>query len=108
MSAESIVYYLNRMPEKEPVEDTEWLFSALSDFTGAELRELLYVAQEPEFFEFMRGLFALSEDSRSALQSFLTSPDPRPVKVALDPEGRCILSRGATGGTEKPPLKVVT
>jgi hypothetical protein len=107
MSAESVIYYLNRPPEREPIEDTEWLFSALGDFTGAELRELLYVAHEPEFFEFMRGLFALPEESRSVLQSFLTQADERPVKVAIDPEGRCVLSRGASGEGGKPPLKVV-
>ena len=48
MSAESVVYYLNR-PEREPVEDTEWLFSALGQFTGAELRELLGFGRGKEF-----------------------------------------------------------
>jgi hypothetical protein len=108
MSAESVVYYLNRLPEREPIEDTEWLFSALGQFTGAELRELLYVAQEQEFFELMRGLFALSEESRSVLQGFLTSIDPRPAKAVIDADGRCVLSRSAPGGDEKAPLRVVT
>ena len=46
MSAESVVYYLNRPLASDPVDETEWLFSALGQFTGAELRELLYIAQE--------------------------------------------------------------
>jgi hypothetical protein len=108
MSAESVIYYLNRPPQREPVEDTEWLFSALGQFTGAELRELLYVAQEPEFFEIMRGLFALSEESRSVLQGFLTNTDPRPAKALVDAEGRCVLSRNSSGEAERPPLKVVS
>ena len=71
MSADSVVYYLNRAPANDPVDETEWLFSALGQYTVAELRELLYVAQEPEFFELMRGVFALSDESRSVLQKFL-------------------------------------
>src|ERR671937_16366 len=66
MSAESVVYYLKRPPAHDPVDETEWLFSALGQFTGAELRELLYIAQEPDFFETMRAVFALPEPSRLA------------------------------------------
>jgi len=108
MSAESVVYYLNRQPDCEPVEDTEWLFSALSEFTGAELRELLYVAQEPEFFELIRGIFALSDESRAALQEFLARADPRPTKVVAEGEGRCVLSRIAPGQNAKTSLKIVS
>jgi len=108
MSAESIIYYLNRQPDSEPAEDAEWLFSALSQFTGAELRELLYVAQEPEFFELMRGLFALTDESRSALQEFLTAADFRPAKAVIEADGRCVLSRIAPGENGKASLKVVS
>lgn len=107
MSAESVVYYLNR-PEREPVEDTEWLFSALGQFTGAELRELLYVAQEPGFFELMRGLFAMSDDSRAAVQEFLLKADARPSKAVIEADGCCVLSRIAPGEDGRLPLKVVT
>jgi hypothetical protein len=107
MSAESVIYYLNRQPDCEPVEDTEWLFSALGQFTGAELRELLYVAQEPEFFELMRGIFALSDESRAALQEFLAETDPRPTKVVVEADGRCVLSRTAPGNG-KAALKIVS
>jgi hypothetical protein len=65
MSAESVVYYLNRVPASDPNDQTEWLLTALGQYTDAELRELLYVAEEPGFFELMRGLFALSDESRA-------------------------------------------
>jgi hypothetical protein len=88
MSAESVVYYLNRVPESDPSDQTEWLVTALGRYTGAELRELLYVAEEPGFFELMRGLFALSDESRAALQHFLETGHPAAMKVAIDPKGR--------------------
>jgi hypothetical protein len=108
MSAEAVIYYLNRQPDSEPVEDTEWLFSALTEFTGAELRELLYVAQEPEFFELMRGLFALSDESRAALLEFLAKIDLRPTKVVIEGDGRCVLSRVAPEENGKTSLTVVS
>jgi hypothetical protein len=107
MSAESVIYYLKRPPANDPVDETEWLFSALGQFTGAELRELLYIAQEPEFFETMRAVFALPEHSRAVLQDFLASADPRPVNAAIDPDGRCVLRRGAPEVPAKPRLKIV-
>lgn len=107
MSAESVVYYLNRAPADDPVDETEWLFSALGQFTGAELRELLYIAQEPDFFETMRAIFALPEHSRSVLQEFLAAADARPVNAVIDSDGKCILQRGAPQLPGKPRLKVV-
>jgi hypothetical protein len=107
MSAESVVYYLKRPPASDPVDETEWLFSALGQFTGAELRELLYVAQEPDFFETMRAIFALPEHSRSVLQEFLASGDPRPVNAAVESDGRCVLRHGPPQLPEKPRLKIV-
>jgi hypothetical protein len=107
MSAESVIYYLNRHHEQESIEDTEWLFSALGEFTGGELRELLYVAQEPGFFDLIRGLFALSDESRAALQLFLASADRRVPEAIIEPDGRCILSRRPPDQDAKPSLKVV-
>jgi hypothetical protein len=107
MTADSVVYYLNRAPANEPVDEMEWLFSALGQYTAAELRELLYVAQESEFFELMRGVFALSDESRSVLQKFLASADPRPSKAVIDPDGRCILYRQTPGRQGKNLLKIV-
>lgn len=107
MSAESVIYYLNRPPVNDPTEDAEWLFSALGEYTGAELRELLYTAQEPDFFELMRGLFALPEHARSVLLEFLTNPDARPVHAAIDADGRCTLRRGKPEHRGKPTLTIV-
>ena len=97
MSAESVVYYLNRVPESDPNDQTEWLMTALGRFTGAELRELLYVAEEPGFFELMRGLFALSDDSRSVLQRYLETGHPAAVKAAIDQKGRLTLDHVEVG-----------
>ncbi len=109
MSAESVIYYLNlnREPLNEPVDETEWLFSALGQFTSAELRELLYVAQEPGFFEMMRAVFALSDPGRAMLQDFLTASDPRPVNASIDVQGRCILDRGTPEHGERSRPRIV-
>ncbi|HEY0851462.1 MAG TPA: hypothetical protein VGD96_16210 [Bradyrhizobium sp.] len=107
MSAESVIYYLRRPPGDDPVDETEWLFSALCQYTGAELRELLYVAQEPEFFETMRAVFALPEQRLSVLREFLAASDPRPVDVAIEADGSCVLRRGAPKPPERPRLKIV-
>jgi hypothetical protein len=108
MSAESsVIYYLNRPAANDPAEDAEWLFSALGEYTGAELRELLYTAQEPDFFELMRGLFALPEHTRSVLLDFLNNPDTRPVQASIDADGRCTLARGKPEHQGKPTLTIV-
>jgi hypothetical protein len=52
-------------------------------------------------------VFALSEQSRSVLQEFLASADPRPVNAAVDPDGRCVLQRGAPQPPARPRLKIV-
>jgi hypothetical protein len=93
MSAESVVYYLNRVPESDPNDQTEWLLTALGQYTGAELRELLYIAEEPGFFELMRGLFALSDENRAVLQHFLETGHPQAMKAAIDPKGRLTIEQ---------------
>ena len=95
MSAESVVYYLNRVPESDPNDQTEWLLTALGQYTGAELRELLYVAEEPGFFELMRGLFALSDESRAVLQKFLETGRPAAMKAAIDSNGRLTIDHAS-------------
>lgn len=96
MSAESVVYYLNREPESDPVDQTEWLLSALAQYTGSELRELLYIAEEPGFFELMRGLFALPDETRAVLQHFLANRHPEGLKAAIDAQGRLIIEQADT------------
>jgi hypothetical protein len=91
MGSESVVYYLNRSAESDPCDQSEWLSSALGRYSGAELRELLYIGEEPGFFELMRALFALPEESRAVLQNFLAASDPQAIGAAIDADGRCIL-----------------
>ena len=88
----AIIYNFDRSSEGSSVDETERLFSALGRYTIAELLELLYVGEEPGFFELMRGLFALPEENRLNLQQFLAAA---PLQtVAIDPQGRCILTHG--------------
>ena len=53
--------------EESAIDETEWLFSTLGEFTGEELRELLYMAQEPGFFELMRAIFSIDESRRKEI-----------------------------------------
>ena len=90
----AIIYNFDRSTESNSVDDTERLFSALGRYTIAELLELLYVGEEPGFFELMRGLFGLSDESRLILQKFLAAAPSQTITVAIDPEGRCVLTQG--------------
>ena len=91
MSAESVVYYLNRPPASDPNDQLEWLVAAMGRYTGAELRELLYVAEEPGFFELIRAYFALPEQTRGVLQDYLETGHPSEMKAAIDHKGRLTL-----------------
>ena len=88
----AVIYNFERSCESGPMDETERLFSALGRYTSAELLELLYVGEEPGFFELMRGLFGLSDEDRLVLQNFLAAMPPRSMTVTIDPAGRCILA----------------
>src|SRR6202046_2932915 len=88
----AVIYNLDRLRESGPIDETERLVSALGRYTSAELLELLYVGEEPGFFELMRGLFGLSDESRSILQNFLAVSPAQKMTVSIDREGRCILA----------------
>jgi hypothetical protein len=88
----AVIYDFGRSRENAPIDETERLFSALERYTSAELLELLYVGEEPGFFELMRGLFGLSDEGRSILQSFLAAMPLQSMTVTIDPAGRCILT----------------
>jgi hypothetical protein len=88
----AVIYNFERSCEGAPIDETERLFSALGRYTSAELLELLYVGEEPGFFELMRGLFGLSDQDRSKLQNFLAAMPPQSMTVTIDPAGRCILA----------------
>jgi hypothetical protein len=88
----AVIYKFEPSCESGPIDETERLFSALGRYTSAELLELLYVGEEPGFFELMRGLFGLSDESRSILQDFLAAMPPQSMTVTIDSAGRCILA----------------
>ena len=94
MTAELILFDRYRPAESDPVDAIDRLFSAMGQYRSAELLELLYVGQEPGFFELMRGLFALPDDSRLMLQKFLATAAQR-TSGAIDPEGRLVLQHTA-------------
>jgi hypothetical protein len=88
----AVIYPFKRPEEICQTDETERLFSALGRYTSAELLELLYVGEEPGFFELMRGIFGLSDESRLILRNFLAGPPLQRMTVAVDPDGRCILA----------------
>ncbi|SDS69659.1 hypothetical protein [Bradyrhizobium canariense] len=88
----AVIYNFDRWSETSPIDETERLVSALGRYTSAELLELLYVGEEPGFFELMRGLFALSDESRLILQNFLTALPGQKMTISIDQEGRCVLA----------------
>ena len=88
----AVIYKFERCGGSEPIDETERLFSALERYTSAELLELLYVGEEPGFFELMRGLFRLSDENRLELQNFLTAMSPQSMTVTIDQAGRCIVA----------------
>jgi hypothetical protein len=92
----AIIYKFDRSDEGDSADESERLFAALGRYTVAELLELLYVGEEPGFFELTRGLFGLSDDSRSILQDFLTAVPQQVITAAIDPEGKCVLTVGTS------------
>jgi hypothetical protein len=97
----AIIYNFVRSDESSSEDETERLFAALGRYTVAELHELLYVGEEPGFFELTRGIFGLSEESRLILEKFLTVAPHQTVTASIDPEGRCVLTL-RNFGQEKP------
>jgi hypothetical protein len=88
----AIIYNFDRPKEGKSEDETDRVFSALGRYTVSELLELLYVGEEPGFFELMRGVLGLSDKSRFILQEFLAAAPPQTITAAIDPEGRCILT----------------
>jgi hypothetical protein len=89
----AIIYNFKPWAEDDPVDETERLLSALERYTTAQLLELLYVGEEPGFFDLVRGLFGLSDDSRLILEKFLSEIPPQ-TTVTIDADGRCVLTPG--------------
>src|ERR1700743_158867 len=92
----AVIYNFTRAAETDTADDAaERLFSALGRYTSAELLELLYVGEEPGFFELMRGLYTLSDEDRAALQEFLASSGGRRTTVKTDRDRSCVLTHGS-------------
>jgi hypothetical protein len=72
----AVIYNFTRPVAGGSIDEIERLFSALGRYTSAELLELLYVGEEPGFFELIRGLFGLSDESRLILQNFIAAIPP--------------------------------
>jgi hypothetical protein len=98
----AVIYNFDRSGESSSTDEIERLFSALGRYTSAELLELLYVGEEPGFFELMRGLFGLPDESRLILQNFLAATLPNTLTVSIDPEGRCVLARETSAQSQNP------
>jgi hypothetical protein len=80
----AIIYHFGRAAEASPADETERLFAALGRYTTAELLELLYVGEEPGFFDLIRGIFGLSDEARLLLQNFLASGTPKKITAEID------------------------
>ena len=102
----AIIYDFVRSEDDGSDDETERLFAALGRYTVAELLELLYVGEEPGFFELMRGVFGLSDESRSVFQKFLSEAPHQTITAAIDSQGRCVLTPGNFG--KATPVKVFT
>jgi hypothetical protein len=91
----AVIYKFERSGEDDSIDESERLLTALGQYSFAELLELLYVGEEPGFFELMRGLFGLSDESRLMLQNFLAAMPPHTMTATIDQQGRFILTHEA-------------
>src|ERR1700737_4438482 len=92
----AVIYQFDRSRDADSIDESDRRFTALERYTSAELLELLYVGEEPGFFELMRGLFALSDESRLVLQNFLAAQPQQTITAAIDREGRGVLTLGTS------------
>jgi hypothetical protein len=102
----AIIYDFVRSENDGSDDETERLFAALGRYTVAELLELLYVGEEPDFFELMRGVFGLSDESRMIFQNFLSEAPDQTITATIDSQGRCVFTPGNFG--QATPVKVFT
>jgi hypothetical protein len=74
---------------------TERLIRALVEGCGspAQVLELYYWSKEPGLIEIIRGIVAMPEDTRAALETFLAiSREPKSVVATLDRRGALTLT----------------
>jgi len=93
----AIIYNFDRSAKAAPVDETERLLEALGRYTAAELLELLYIGEEPGFFELMRCIFGLSDETRSRLQKFLKTANSQTIAAEVGRQGSSVLTLRARG-----------
>jgi hypothetical protein len=87
----AIIYHFDRAAEAGPGDENERLFAALGRFTTAELLELLYIGEEPGFFELMRCIFGLSDETRLILQNYLRNAPLHTIAAEIDRQASGVL-----------------
>jgi hypothetical protein len=78
------------------------LIRALVDGCGspAAVLELYYWSREPGMIEMMRGIIAMPEDTRAALEAFLAlALDPKSIEATLKADGVLTLAAPGTSKT---------
>jgi len=93
----AVIYNFDRSAKAGPADDTERLLAALGRYTTAELLELLYIGEEPGFFELMRSIFGLSDETRWVLQNFLKAKASQTISAEVGQPGRGVLTLRARG-----------
>jgi hypothetical protein len=88
----AIIYHFDRSAKTGPGDETERLLAALGRYTTAELLELLYIGEEPGFFELMRGIFGLSDETRLMLQNFLKAAPSQTIVAEIDQQASGVLT----------------
>ncbi|MGA2292477.1 hypothetical protein [Bradyrhizobium sp.] len=88
----AIIYHFDRSAKTGASDETERLLAALGRYTTAELLELLYIGEEPGFFELMRGIFGLSDETRLVLQDFLKSAPSQTIAAEIDQQASGVLT----------------
>jgi hypothetical protein len=88
----AVIYNFDRSATTGPADETERLLAALGRYTAAELLELLYVGEEPGFFDLMRSIFGLSEETRWTLQNFLKAATLQTITAEIGQHDRGVLT----------------
>jgi hypothetical protein len=66
----------------------------------AEVLELYYWSREPGMIEMMRDIVAMPEETRAALEAFISlARDPKSIEANLDPDGALTLTSPETSKT---------
>jgi hypothetical protein len=68
--------------------------------SSAEVLELYYRSREPGLIEIMRGIVAMPDDTRAALEAFIAlARDPKSIEATMNPHGALTLVSPETSKT---------